>query len=263
VSKTLGIIAGVLFIAGALFWNFSKSWNDIRLDDGKDGLIVFAASSIAYVLEDARSEIEDAVGTRLVIVAAASSTLARQIEQGAPADIFITADQVWLDYLKGAGHFEGGPLVLARNRLVWASPKTIATMVDGRMKVLVLSVDEFDPKFITGDPEYVPLGKYAKEHLINTEAWVEDWIIPAQNARTALALLETGIAQRGIIYRTDALSSDKVVVAREIPEETHTPILYWAVAVKQSELMATENLLNFLQSEPFKTILKARGFEVD
>lgn len=231
--------------------------------DEEDTLVVFAAASIAYVLEDARDPIEAATGVRLVIVEAASSTLAHQIGEGAPAEVFISVDKVWLDYLKDSGYFDGASVEIARNRLVWASPKTIATIVDGRIKVLILSVDEFDPEIITGDPEYVPLGKYAKEYLVTIGAWNENNIIPTQNARSALILLETEAAQRGIIYRTDALSSDKVVFAKEIPEESHSPIIYWAVVVEQSDSEKIKNFMNFLQSEDFKTILTSKGFEVN
>lgn len=244
------------FAAAMALWNYAPN-------DEEKTLVVFAAASIAYVLEEARDPIETATDARLVIVEAASSTLARQIGEGAPADVFISVDKTWLDYLKKSGHFDGTPVEVARNRLVWASPKTIAKVADGRINTLVLSVGEIDPRIITGDPEYVPLGKYAKEYLVTIGAWNENNIIPTQNARSALVLLETEAAQRGIIYRTDALSSDKVVFAKEIPEESHSPIIYWAAVVEQSDLEAIKKFMNFLQSEDFKTILEAKGFEVN
>ena len=107
----------------------------------------------------------------------------------------------------------------------------------------------------------VPLGKYAAES-IEFYKW-DIPIDPAANARAALALVETGAVKGGILFRTDAMSSKIEFQIYQIPENSHSPILYWAVAVKQSNAKVKENFLNFLQSETFKTILKERGFEVD
>ncbi|MEE8258567.1 MAG: molybdate ABC transporter substrate-binding protein [Sphingomonadales bacterium] len=262
-NKSWGIFAGALVIAGFLFWTFVKSWNEMQQDYGKDDLIVFAASSMAYIFEDARADIEKATGVKLVIVEAASSTLARQIAEGAPADVFISADVVWLDYLAESGHFEARPIFFARNRLVlvffdgfcnikWAIHPTAPNYI------AACSINE---RLATGDPQTVPLGKYAVES-IDFYKW-DFPIAPAANARAALALVETGALKGGILFRTDAMSSRMEFQIYEIPAESHTPIIYWAAAVKQSNAEVTENFLNFLQSETFKTILKERGFEVD
>lgn len=262
-NKSWGIFAGVLVLAGFLFWNFAKSGNEVHQDYGKDDLIVFAASSMAYVLEDARADIEKATGVKLVIVDAASSTLARQIAEGAPADVFISADGQWLDYLNQAGHFEGKPIAFARNRLV-------LVLFDGSCSIrwaihptapIYIEACSIQDRLATGDPETVPLGKYAADAI---EFYKWDFpIAPTPNARAALALVETGAVKGGILYRTDAMSSKIELQIYEIPENSHSPILYRAAAVKQSNAEVTENFLNFLQSEAFKTILKVRGFEVD
>ena len=262
-NKSWGIFAGALVIAGFLFWNFVKGGNEMQQDYGKDDLIVFAASSMAYVLEDARADIEKATGVKLVIVEAASSTLARQIQQDAPADVFISADAVWLDHLKVGGHFEAKPISFARNRLV-------LVFFDGSCSIQwvihptapnYIAACSINERLATGDPQTVPLGKYAAESI---EFYKWDFpIAPTPNARAALALVETEAVKGGILYRTDAMSSKIEFQIYEIPENSHSPILYWAAAVKQSNAEVKENFLNFLQSETFKTILKERGFEVD
>ncbi len=241
-------------------------------------LVVFTASSMAYVLEMARDPIEKAAGARLVIVEAASSTLARQIAEGAPADVFISADKTWLDYLKKGGHFDGAPVEIARNRLVWTlsfSKEQIETIKKtvtefrkelGEEGGLVIQDNSSEPgMFITGDPEYVPLGQYAKEALSSAGLWekYKDEIVPAENARKAVFLMEMQPSARGILYRTDALSSKNIIIIDEIPEEFHSPIIYWAVVVRQTNPAAIKKFMIFLQSEAFKTILEEKGFEVN
>lgn len=228
-------------------------------------LTVFAASSFAWVLHEQEEFIEGKTGLDIIIVEAASSTLARQITQGAPADVFITADKVWLDYLAEGGHYEAEPVEIARNRLVWAA--------DNHFLPDCPDEDLSPPRkfcndigsVVTGDPDYVPLGKYALETF--TKFGIEEAfygrLIPASSARTALIMLENGAAQMGILYRTDALSSENIMILTEIPEESHSPILYWAVAVKQSNSGKTKKFLDFLKSEDFKTILQGKGFEVN
>ncbi|MCH7630417.1 MAG: molybdate ABC transporter substrate-binding protein [Proteobacteria bacterium] len=219
-------------------------------------LTVFAASSFAWVLHEQEEFIEGKTGLDIIIVEAASSTLARQIARSAPADVFITADAVWLDYLAEGGYYEGDPVKIARNRLVWA------TALHYYLKAKV--IEPMGP-IITGDPAYVPLGKYALEAMENIgfPEKIRQEIIPATSARDALRILETGNIDIGIIYKTDALSSEIMTIFSEIPEESHSPILYWAVAVKQSNSGKTKKFLDFLKSEDFKTILQSKGFEVN
>lgn len=262
-NKSWGIFAGVLVIAGFLFWMFAKTWTGFLQEGGPEDLIVFAASSMAYVLEDARADIEKATGVALVIVDAGSATLARQIAEGAPADVFISADAQWLDYLNEGGHFEGKPNAFARNRLV-------LVLFDGSCSIrwvnhptapIYIEACSIQDRLATGDPQTVPLGKYAAESI---EFYKWDFpIAPTANARAALALVEIEAVKGGILYRTDAMSSKIEFQIYEISENSHSPILYRAAAVKQSNASVTENFLNFLQSEAFKTILKVRGFEVD
>lgn len=241
-------------------------------------LTVFAASSFAWVLHEQEEFIEGKTGLDIVIVEAASSTLARQIARGAPADVFIAADAVWLNYLAEGGHYEAEPVEIARNRLVW-----VRTFSSEQIEEIRKTIEKFKNEsgekgivsvqgdwgqasvFITGDPDYVPLGQYAKEALINMGMWEshQNRLIPAKNSRQAVFLIETQAPAEGVIYLTDALASENIMVFNEIPQDSHTPIVYWAVAVKQSNSGKTKKFLDFLKSEDFKTILQSKGFEVN
>jgi len=229
-------------------------------------LTVFAASSLAWVLRKNEDFIEQTTGADLVIVEAASSTLARQITQGAPADIFITADRVWLDYLTERGLFEGAPFEVARNRLVFAlSPQAadycgVVFFAPPNADHL-LGVCPFQGKVATGDFTYVPLGMYARE-AIDHFGW-DLRLVLSQDARAALTLVENGAASAGLLYRTDGLAANSGLVLYDVPEDSHSPILYWGAALKQSNPDATKKFFDFLNSEDFKTILQDTGFEVN
>ena len=213
-----------------------------------------------------------------VVLTAVIYLLARQIARGAPADVFIAADAVWLNYLAEGGHYEAEPVEIARNRLVW-----VRTFSSEQIEEIRKTIEKFKNEsgekgivsvqgdwgqasvFITGDPDYVPLGQYAKEALINMGMWEshQNRLIPAKNSRQAVFLIETQAPAEGVIYLTDALASENIMVFNEIPQDSHTPIVYWAVAVKQSNSGKTKKFLDFLKSEDFKTILQSKGFEVN
>jgi len=252
----LGLVLAVLM--AALVFAFPG-----RNNPGKT-LNVFAASSFAWVLREQEALIEHKTGLDIIIVEAASSTLARQIVEGAPADVFITADKVWLEYLES--HYEGNPLEIARNRLVFVLAPEAAGYCNVQFFAPpnaehLLGVCPFEGKVAAGDPAYVPLGKYTMEAIVHY-GWTLD-LVPGQDARAALALLEKGATPAAILYRTDILGAGQGWADYEIPEQSHTPILYWAVAVKQSNPDATNKFLRLLKSEAFKTILQGKGFEVD
>lgn len=232
-------------------------------EERENQLTVFAASSFAWVLHENETLIEDGTGLDIIIVEAASSTLARQIAQGAPADVFITADAVWLDYLAEGGHYEAEPVEIARNRLVLVltkNPCSLRFRTRPNAPVYIQACPIKD-RLATGDPEFVPLGKYANES-IKYYSWNLE-LTPAPDARAALALVRAEAVAGGILYRTDALAAFGQWQIYEIPEDSHTPIVYWAVAVKQTNSGKTKKFLDFLKSEDFKTILQSKGFEVN
>lgn len=262
-AKYIGLLAiGLVIVAVVALFYFGP-----EPADKDDTVTVFAASSFAWVLHENRDLIERQTGLDLIVVAAASSTLARQIAEGAPADMFITADNVWLDYLAEKGVQEGDAQEIARNRLglafdLYAFAKICTFLFRPHPDApRLLETCPVTERLATGDPESVPLGKYATE-AISFYGW-DFPIAPSSNARAALALLEANVVIGGIFYRTDVLSSEKLVSWYEIPEESHSPIIYWAVPLKDSNGDATENFINFLKSETFRTILEDKGFAVN
>lgn len=247
------IIMFLIFLGIATFGGWQLLKSEKKPQSISKTLIVYTASSFAYVLNETKDLIEKETGVPIVISEAASSTLARQIETGAPVDIFVTADLSWLQYLQQKDLVEAEPVEIAINRLVYAAPKG--------QDFLHLEIGPF----VTGDPAYVPLGKYAKEALIALGTWqqLEPDLISGVSARDALRILEARAALFGILYRTDVLSSEHVYIVEEIPENLHSPIIYWVVSLKDSNGDATENFINFLKSETFRTILRDKGFAVN
>ncbi len=231
-----------------------------------NSITVFAASSFAYVLLEEKKTIEAATGLNIRIVEAASSTLARQIEEGAPADIFITADKVWLDYLTGKGTLAGIETAIAGNTLSLIFPSALyndfcnVQFFAPPSAPEVLTACPYPGKIATGDPDNVPLGKYATEALSFYKIRLN--LVPAANAAAARALLETGAVGGAILYTTDIKNLGEGFTAFPFPDGSHQPILYFMASLKQSNPDATEDFLDFLKSEAFKTILRERGFEV-
>ena len=256
----LAVLLLAVLAIGALFWFGPKTGKN------DDQLNVFAASSFAWVLRENADLIEQETGLKLVIVEAASSTLARQISEGAPGDIFITADAVWLDYLVESG-LESKPVELARNTIVMVFSGDGEAFLNEFIDASLEEKEQLGKsyKFITGDPAYVPLGKYVRQALEKKGFWedAKESLIPALDARIAIKMLEEGLAPFGYVYKTDALFSEQIIIIEEIPENSHSPIIYWAVALKDSNEVATENFFNFLKSEAFRTILQDNGFETN
>ena len=186
-------------------------------------ITIFAAASLTDVLTDIAKSWKEAGNEDVVFSFAATSALAKQIEQGAPADIFASADLVWMKYLEDRKLIDPAAVwAEIGNELVWiASPTAPQGMVDDPLSLLG------DGRLALADPESVPAGKYAKEALTNLGLWdkVKDRVAPAENVRAALVLVEKGEAQLGIVYQTDTRKS-QVRVVGSIPSDSHTPIVY-------------------------------------
>ena len=261
-NKTgLAALIVIALAAGALFALGPRS------TDRENTLSVFAASSFAWVLRENAGLIQQETGLRVQVVEAASSTLARQIAEGAPADVFVTADQAWLDYLADNDSLRGAPLEVAGNRLglafemaVFADFCPVSFVAEADAPTLYLACP-YAGRVATGDPAFVPLGKYAAQ-AIGHYQWKFP-LAPAASARAAMVLFEQGAAGGGIFYVTDIAASDTPLTWFEIPAGAHDPIVYRAAALKQSNEAATENFLNFLKSEAFRTILADAGFETE
>jgi molybdate transport system substrate-binding protein len=228
-------------------------------------LTVFAAASLRNALEaiEAARRHSGATGARLAF--AASSTLARQIERGAPADVYVSADRDWMDYLVARGRIvEGSRVIVARNRLVLVArgvpAAPAAAIVIGRGFPLAARLD--GGRLALGDPGHVPAGRYAKAALESLGLWnaVASRLAPVENVRVALALVARGEAPLGIVYASDAVAEPGVQVLGSFPADSHPPIVYPAAAVVGGAIAEARRYIAFLRSAPARALFQRQGF---
>jgi molybdate transport system substrate-binding protein len=208
-----------LCLAGASSW---------AADPEKPPITVFAAASLTNVLQDLGDAFSKETSIPVRFSFAASSALARQIENGAPADVFFSADLEWMDYLQTRHLIEADSRhdVLA-NRLVLIAPA--ASMVKLTIQPhFALAAALGKGRLATGDPDSVPAGRYARQALTALGVWneVQDKIVRADSVRSALAFVDRGEAPLGIVYETDALIDKNVRVVDVFPADSHLPIVY-------------------------------------
>jgi len=225
-------------------------------------LTVFGASSLTNVLEELGKAYALKTGTPVRFAFAASSVLAKQVESGAPADVFVSADQEWMDYLASRKLIQAATRRdIAGNALVLVAPadSTIALKI-GPGFALVAALGERG-RIATGDPASVPAGKYARAALSRLGVWnsIASRVIPADNVRTALNFVARGEAPLGIVYSTDARAESRVRVVDTFPSDTHEPIRYPAAATAVASAGAA-GFLEFISSEPARIILVRAGF---
>lgn len=223
---------------------------------------VFAASSLTDVMKQLGEQYAAEGHPVPVFNFAASSELARQIEQGAGADIFISADEAWMDYLADKSLISAPTRkTLLTNTLVLVTPsdKTIAIELK---QGLDLAGALTGGKLSMANPDSVPAGKYGKEALEKLSAWsaVEKSVVRAENVRSALRFVETGEAAAGIVYATDAKAAGSAVaIAGTFPTDSHTPITYPAATTTGKGEAATR-FLDFLSSGKAVGVFEAAGF---
>ncbi len=214
-------------------------------------LSVFAAASTTDAMKELAAGFEEAGGEKIRFNFASSGALARQIDAGAPADIYISANTKWMNWLEQKGVTQKTTRFnLAANTLVLAAPHGSALRFDGKLTGRVA----------TGDVKSVPAGMYAQEAL-EYMGWLSDWrpnLVMASNVRTALLYVQRGEVAAGIVYATDAKAAGLPVVGT-FPAESHSPILYPAAACSNKDSAA--RFLAFLQSDAAKAILKKHGFK--
>lgn len=193
---------------------------------------------------------------------AASSVLAKQIEAGALADVFFSADLDWMDYLEQRNLLRAGTRHnVVFNRLVLIAPadsKVSLEIAPGFDLLKALG----DGKLATGDPDSVPVGKYARAALEKLGVWnnVSPRIVRAENVRSALAFVARGEAPLGIVYRTDALAEKKVRIVDVFPQDSHPPIIY-PIALTARAGPEAQRLLDFVIGEEARPIFRQYGFE--
>jgi molybdate transport system substrate-binding protein len=228
------------------------------------GPLVLAAASLQEALTDAAKVWTAKRRAEPVLSFAASSALARQIEAGAPADLFISADEGWMDYVATKGQIRPGTrATFLTNRLVLIAPAGSGTkLVIGRNFPLARALGQ--GRLAMADPDAVPAGKYGKASLSALGVWrgVEGRVARAENVRAALALVERGEAPFGIVYATDARASAKVRIVGTFPATSHPAITYPIATLKASANTEVEAFRRFLLSREGKALFARRGFAV-
>ena len=241
----------------------STVWNSPASAQGQK-LIIFAAASLKDALDEVNVAYQHENSQETATSYAASSTLAKQIEAAAPADVFISADLDWMDYL-------------AKRNLI--KPETRANLLGNRL-VLIAPVNSplnlaIGPNFslaqalgngrlAIADPNGVPAGRYGKAALQSLGVWstIADRLAPAENVRAALALVARGETPLGIVYQTDAASDKDVKIVGIFPQDTHPPIIYPIAVVASSTNPAALGYLAYLKSHAARPTFEKHGFTV-
>jgi molybdate transport system substrate-binding protein len=230
---------------------------------GKD-VLVFAAASMKNALDDVAAQWQRRSGKKVVISYAASNTLVRQIEQGAPADIYISADLAWMDYGQQKNLIKPETrLNLLGNRIVLVAPKDAAVTVSLQQGVDLAALLK-GGRLAMGNVDGVPAGKYGKAALEKLGAWdgVKNKLAQADNVRAALAFVARGEAPLGIVYQTDAASDPSVQIVGTFPESSHPPIVYPAALTKESASPDAAPFLDFMLSGTARAAFEKQGFTV-
>jgi molybdate transport system substrate-binding protein len=223
---------------------------------------VFAAASLKEAMDAQARAFEANTGNKVVASYGASNTLAKQVEGGAPADLFISADFDWMNYIDQRHLLAPGTRVtLLRNALVLIAPA--ASVV--ALKIAPgfgLAAALHGEKLAMANPDSVPAGKYGKSALMNLVVWttVEKQVARAENVRAALVLVSRGEAPFGIVYATDALADKGVRIVDTFAADTHPPIVYPAAMLAASRSPAARPLLDYLRSGAADALWQRYGF---
>ncbi|MGF1734669.1 molybdate ABC transporter substrate-binding protein [Photobacterium satsumensis] len=224
---------------------------------------VFAASSLTNAMNEVVSAYERETGQKPTVSYASSSALARQIAQGAPADIYLSANEKWMDYLSDQGVIDTSTRKsLLHNSLVMVAPKDYPQQNITLSASWDLSKALDGTRLAVGDPNHVPAGIYTKEALESIGLWqqAERLLARANNVRGALLLVERQEAMLGVVYKTDALISDKVKIVSEFPADSHTAISYPIAMVEGRQNESANGFYHFLNSEEATAIFSEYGF---
>ena len=225
-------------------------------------LTIFAAASLKEALDEQVARFGTETGGKIVVSYGASNALAKQIEAGAPADVFLSADVDWLDYLDQRNLIRGSTRVsLLRNRLVLIAP------ADSRAALRIAPGFELPAALGTGrlamaNPDSVPAGKYGRDALRALGVWpgIESRVARSENVRAALVLVARGEAPFGIVYATDAAAEPKVRIVDTFPEDTHAPIVYPVAIVATSRSPYAQRFVESLASPAARTVWLRHGF---
>lgn len=225
-------------------------------------ILVFGAASLKNALDDANAQYQRRTGGRIVVSYGASSALAKQIENGAPADIFISADLDWMDYVAQR------KLIKPETRSNWLGNKLVLIAPAGSNVTLTIGPNFplaqalGDGRLAMADPASVPAGKYGKASLEALGVWtsVAGKIAPAQDVRATLIYVSRGEAPLGIVYQTDAAADKGVKIVGAFPASTHPPIIYPIALTSASTNPDAGKYLGFLKSPGARPAFEQQGF---
>jgi molybdate transport system substrate-binding protein len=229
--------------------------------NSNDGLLVVAAASLTDVLQEIGAQYTRESGQVVRFSFASSSALARQIEAGGRVDVFVSADQEWMDYLQQRRLIDSGTRRdVAGNRLVLIANKDSAidlTLTRGVRLAAALGRG----RLATGDPDIVPVGRYARSALTSLGVWndVADRLVRADNVRSALAFVARGETPLGIVYETDAAVDARVRIVDVFPADSHPPIDYPAAATSRTRNNASR-FVEYLTGTNAQATFKKFGF---
>jgi molybdate transport system substrate-binding protein len=259
IGRGLGLTAALLMAWGPL-------QSPARAQDGP--IVVFAAASLKNALDAINAQWEKDTGKKASISYAASSALAKQIEQGAPAQMFISADLDWMDYVAGKNLIKPETRSnLLGNRIVLIAPKDKAQNTTKAIEIkpgFDLAKVLGDGRLAMANVDSVPAGKYGKAALEKLGVWdsVSGKTAQAENVRAALLLVSRGEAPAGIVYQTDAAADRSVEIIGAFPENTHPPIIYPIALTSTATSPDAATFLAYIRSDRAKPLFEVQGFTV-
>lgn len=256
----------MFFISKVLFFVFIAGSFTLNTAAGEKDLTFFAAASTTNAVTEIVKLYKKEGRGNIMTSFASSSTLAKQIANGAPADIYLSANTKWMDYLEEKGDIQ------KQSRFNLLS-NHIALIVPAQSPVGDISINKDldissllgkDGRMAIGDPEHVPAGMYGKKALENLGLWkqVKGRIAPMKDVRAALVLVERAETPLGLVYTTDAAVTDKVRIIGVFPDDCHPPIVYPIAIIKKENYEAAMSFLNFLKTPDARAIFVKYGFEV-
>jgi molybdate transport system substrate-binding protein len=264
VSKRTSL-GGMLGLAAAalLAWGPPQAPAKAQTSQGGD-VVVFAAASLKNALDAINAQWQKETGRKAVISYAASSALAKQIEQGAPAQVFISADLAWMDYVAQKNLIKPDTRSnLLGNRIVLIAPKDKAQPIEIKPGFDLAKVLG-EGRLAMANVDAVPAGKYGKAALEKLGVWgsVSAKVAQAENVRAALLLVSRGEAPAGIVYQTDAAADASVAIIGTFPEDTHPPIIYPIALTANATNPDAAAFLAYIKSVKAKPLFEAQGFTV-
>ena len=246
-----------------LFWLIFFCWTSAFAEQ-RNPLLIFAAASLKDALEEIVDQYELQTNEDVTVSLASSSILARQIHAGAPADVFISADNLWMDYV-----IENAQVYPESRRNVASNSLVVIGNLDFSQTINLDNSNSFlnalnDGRFSVGDPLHVPSGRYAKAAFKSLEIWniIENKVIPTDNTRVALALVARNEVPLGVVYESDARSNSRVKILAKFNEDLHPTIEYSAVAIKTEERIRSQKFIEFLNTVESKEAFLNAGFQL-